>query len=121
MVFAALRHFLARYAQTSRSRRPSRKPKPSRHNHSGRRWAFEQLEARLVPSTLTANKLGYALAGQTTNLSVLENDGSAWVTTDKSDYHPGTIATMTAGGFKPGETVDFQVVNVTRGHVYAPL
>src|SRR5207237_9871222 len=67
MVFTSLRRFLMRYAEASRSRRLSHKSASLKKHRGtplaaywGRRWAFEQLEARLVPSTLTATKTAYA-------------------------------------------------------------
>src|SRR5262249_51197507 len=37
-----------------------------------------------------------------------------------TDYAPGQTANLYAGGFTPGETVDFQITNLTTGTVYAP-
>jgi hypothetical protein len=36
-----------------------------------------------------------------------------------TDYAPGQTANILAGGFVLGETVDFQVTNLTNGHVYS--
>ncbi len=36
---------------------------------------------------------------------------SAVVTTDKPDYSPNSVATITAGGFQPGETIEFHVAH----------
>src|SRR5260370_19588500 len=37
---------------------------------------------------------------------------SALLTADKADYRPGATAILTAGGFRVGETVQFQVVHI---------
>jgi ABC-type phosphate transport system substrate-binding protein len=37
----------------------------------------------------------------------------ASVTTDQSDYPPGSTVQISGSGFQPGETVQLQVVNLT--------
>ena len=39
--------------------------------------------------------------------------GQASVTTDQSDYPPGSTVQISGAGFAPGETVQLQVVNLT--------
>ena len=45
---------------------------------------------------------------------------SAAIWTNRPDYLPGQIATITGSGFRVGETVDVHVVNLTSGAQYAP-
>src|SRR5439155_2135546 len=45
---------------------------------------------------------------------------SAAIWTNRPDYLPGQIATVTGSGFRVGETVDVHVVNLTSGAQYAP-
>jgi hypothetical protein len=45
----------------------------------------------------------------------------AWVEVQPQDVAPGQFATITAGAFQLGETVDFQITNLTNGHTYAPF
>jgi hypothetical protein len=45
----------------------------------------------------------------------------AWVEVQPQDVAPGQFATVTAGAFQAGETVDFQITNLTNGHSYAPF
>jgi hypothetical protein len=58
------------------------------------RLSVEQLEDRTVPS--------------------------AAVWTQQPDYPPGSTATIYTSGFKVGEVVDFQIVNLTTGEIYTP-
>ena len=85
-MFSPLRKSIGQYLKRlafSRSlshRSPwSRRPWPHR-------WAFEQLEDRLLPS--------------------------AAVFTNKLDYAPGSTALITATGFQPGETIELQVLHI---------
>jgi hypothetical protein len=49
---------------------------------------------------------GTAVGGQVVLVtSEGANTGGAWIKTDKDDYAPGDTATITGGGFNPGETV----------------
>src|SRR5262249_12591395 len=42
----------------------------------------------------------------------------AWVDVHPHDVAPGQFATVEAGAFRAGETVDFQITNLTNGHTY---
>jgi VCBS repeat-containing protein len=44
---------------------------------------------------------------------------TTWVEALPTDYAPGQTANILAGGFQVGEAVDFQVTNLTNGHVYS--
>ena len=44
-----------------------------------------------------------------------------WVDVRPKDVAPGQVATILAGGFQVGETVDFEIKNLTTGHDYAPF
>jgi hypothetical protein len=45
---------------------------------------------------------------------------TTWVYALPHDYTPGQTANLYAGGFNIGETVDFQINNLTNGNVYTP-
>jgi hypothetical protein len=45
----------------------------------------------------------------------------AWVEVQPHDVAPGQFATVLAGAFQAGETVDFQITNLTNGNTYAPF
>jgi hypothetical protein len=45
----------------------------------------------------------------------------AWADVRPKDLAPGEVATILAGGFQVGETVDVQIKNLTNGHVYGPF
>jgi hypothetical protein len=49
---------------------------------------------------------GIDSAGQTLNSAKLVSSSSASITTDKTDYAPGQIVTITGSGFQPNEQVD---------------
>ena len=49
---------------------------------------------------------GINSAGQILNSAKLVSSSSASVTTDKTDYAPGQIVTITGSGFQPNEQVD---------------
>jgi hypothetical protein len=44
-----------------------------------------------------------------------------WVDVQPHDVAPGQFANILAGGFQVGETVDFQIKNLTNGNLYAPF
>src|SRR5215471_16448888 len=81
MMFSSIRKLLNDNAKAFRARR--RRSETSLGKLVKHRWAFEELEVRLVPSTLTTDKTGYA---------------------------PTDPAILTGSGFQVGETVDLQVV-----------
>jgi len=45
----------------------------------------------------------------------------AWVDVRPHELSPGQFGNIVAGGFQVGETVDFQIKNLTNGHTYAPF
>jgi hypothetical protein len=45
---------------------------------------------------------------------------STWVYANPSDYAPGQLANLYAGGFQTGASVDFQIINVTKNETYQP-
>jgi hypothetical protein len=47
--------------------------------------------------------------------------GVAWVDVRPKDVAPGQVVSILAGGFQVGETVDFQIKNLTTGEMYAPF
>jgi hypothetical protein len=54
---------------------------------------------------------GINSTGQILNSAKLVNSSSASVTTDKTDYAPGQIVTITGSGFQPNEQVDISLTN----------
>jgi len=62
----------------------------------------------------------FFLAGQVADTA----QTNATVTTDQSDYPPGSTVNITGSGFAPGETVQLQVLNITApndvGNEHAP-
>ncbi|GGI06103.1 YDG domain-containing protein [Egicoccus halophilus] len=43
------------------------------------------------------------------NVALAQTDTSPWITSDKDDYAPGELVTLTGGNWQPGETVNIDV------------
>src|SRR5438874_87941 len=81
-MFPSIRQLVTRYSQAAKARR-SPKTRKDLSRRVAYRCFFEQLESRIVPSTLTPDKTGFA---------------------------PGETAALIGAGFQAGETIDLHVV-----------
>jgi len=59
---------------------------------------------------------GLSSAGQFLNSATLVSSSSASVTTDKTDYAPGSVVTITGKGFHPNETVNISLHEAPEGY-----
>jgi hypothetical protein len=59
---------------------------------------------------------GISSSGQILNSATLVSSSSASVTTDKTDYAPGEIVTITGTGFQPNETVNISLHETPEGY-----
>src|SRR6266699_1424799 len=79
-----------------------------------------ELEPSANPAALwTWPTRGFALLAACAAFWLLLNPAQAaettpFVTTDQPDYPPGSIVSITGGGFTPGETVQCQVLTLTQ-------
>src|SRR5207248_360376 len=66
-----------------------------------------------LPSDSPGATFRASAAGATSQLTAeaLFTGLATWVLTNRNDYAPGETATVFAGGFRAGETVQFQVAN----------
>ena len=85
---------------------------------------FRGRDAAGVSNSDTTTSLFSSLGATATSAALVQTDlapqgGQAEVMTEDPDYSPGQTATIDAAGFQVGETVQFQVVNLTNGNAYA--
>src|SRR5207237_1035559 len=66
--------------------------------------------------TFTTTATGATSGSASTSFNGL----TTWVLVNPNDYVPGQDAQIYSGGFRPGETVDFAVSNLTNGNSYTP-
>jgi hypothetical protein len=87
-------------------------------------WLATRFACKVAPKN---RRRGSAKPGLQLRVECLETRAvpSASVWTNKLDYRPGSTAILEAGGFLPGETVEFQVVHIdgrpNTGYLHAPF
>src|SRR5947209_3624310 len=115
MFLLSLRRLVNRYKQIFQHRQPRTRARVPLTKQVSYHCFFEQLESRLVPSTVTAAGASSCSSAQGTFTGLI-----TWTYALPTDYVPGQTANVFAGGFQPGEAVPFQLSNLTNGNVYSP-
>jgi hypothetical protein len=71
---------------------------------------FDGATETSLPNGRTLRVGGNDAKGRALNtVEVLSDSVEAWVTTDKTDYPPGEVVTITGGGFLAGETINLVI------------